>query len=121
MNWPSISLPLIIMGVLLYHLSQKNVPKDAHPLVALVVAYTVAVGLCLAALLATGEFRKFPEILRNQNWLVVVLLGESAIAVELGYLYAYRTGWRMSTTSITTGAFIAASLASLEFFGSKNT
>ncbi len=97
--------------MLLYHFSQKSIPKDANALVVFSAAYVVAVGLCVALLFATGEFKKGQELLRNQNWLVVALLGISAIAVEFGYLYAYRTGWRISMTSVTTGAFVTSSLA----------
>ncbi|MBI3004849.1 MAG: EamA family transporter [Ignavibacteriales bacterium] len=119
MNWHSLSLPLIVIGVLTYHLSQKSIPKDANPIVVFAAAYTVAVGLCIVLLLATGEFKKGTELLRDQNWLVVVLIGVSAIAVEFGYLYAYRTGWRISTTSITTGAFVTTSLALIGVFWFK--
>src|SRR5574341_1139333 len=111
MNWHIISPPLIIVGVLLYHLSQKNVPNDANPLVVLAMAYAVATAICVAMMLATGDFRKGADLLRNQNWLIIVLIGVSAVLVEFGYLYAYRTGWKLSTTSITTGSFITTSLA----------
>ncbi|MBI4428793.1 MAG: EamA family transporter [Ignavibacteriales bacterium] len=119
MNWHSLSLPLIVIGVLIYHLSQKSVPRDAHPLVVFAVAYAFAAGLCLAIILATGEFKKGAHLLRSQNWFVVVLIAVSALAVEFGYLYAYRTGWRVSTTSITTSAFITTSLALIGVFWFK--
>ena len=119
MNWHVVSPPLIVASVLLYHLAQKNMPKDANPLVAFAVAYVVAITVCFAVLLATGDIRKGPELLRNQNWLPVVLLGISAIGVELGFLYAYRTGWNISTTAVTTGAFITISLAIIGVFWFK--
>jgi multidrug transporter EmrE-like cation transporter len=31
--------------------------------------------------------------------------------VELGFLYAYRLGWKISTTSIITGSFTTIALA----------
>jgi len=102
MNWHVISLPLIVVSVLLYHLSQKNIPKDANPLIALTTAYFVAIGICIAVLIGTGEIRKGTELMRTQNWLPIVLLGMSALGIELGFLYAYRTGSRISTTAITT-------------------
>lgn len=111
MNWHAISLPLIIFSVILYHLAQKNMPKDASPLVAIATAYAVAIVICLAFLMGTGEMRKGEELFRNQNWLVLVLIGVSAIGIELGFLYAYRTGWKISTTAITTGAFTTVTLA----------
>lgn len=111
MNWHTLSLPLIVACVLLYHIVQKNIPRDVNPLVTFASAYLIASAVCLAFLLAAGEAKKGTDLLRGQDWLLIVLLGVSAIGVELGVLYAYRTGWRISTTSITTGTFTAISLA----------
>ncbi|HEX9933787.1 MAG TPA: hypothetical protein VGB38_01220, partial [bacterium] len=51
------------------------------------------------------------ENFRNHSMLPVFLLGLSAIGVELGFLYAYRTGWKFSTTAISTGAVTTGLLA----------
>lgn len=111
MNWHTISLPLIVVSVLIYHLSQKSIPKEASPLVVILSAYLVAMMTCVALLFATGEIKKGAELLHNQNWLLVALIGLTAVGVELGFLYAYRTGWSISTTSITIGAFTTTTLA----------
>jgi len=111
MNWHTLSLPVIVACVVLYHVVQKNIPRDANPLVTFASAYLMASAVCIAFLLATGEIRRGADLLRGQNWILIVLLGVSAIGVELGVLYAYRTGWKISTTSITTGTFTAISLA----------
>ena len=111
MNWHTISLPLIVISVLLYHVSQKSIPVGANPLIAIATAYVVALGLCLVLLLATGEILNGTGILRNQGWIPAVLLGVAAIGIELGFLYAYRTGWRFSTTALSTGSFITIALA----------
>jgi uncharacterized membrane protein len=111
MNWRIISLPLIVIGVLLYHLSQKSIPKYINPLVAFATAYGIAFIICAAILFARGEIKTGVELIRNRAWLPIVFLGLSLIPVELGFLYAYRTGWKISTTSITTGPFISISLA----------
>lgn len=111
MNWRTISLPLIVMGVLLYHLSQKSMPKDVNPLIAFTVAYAIAFAICLAILSASGEIMTGFKQLRTHEWLPILFLGLSLIPVELGFLYAYRTGWKISTTSITTGPFISIALA----------
>jgi len=110
-NWHTISLPLIVVSVLIYHLSQKSIPKEASPLVVILSAYLVAMMTCVALLFATGEIKKGAELLHNQNWLLVALIGLTAVGVELGFLYAYRTGWSISTTSITIGAFTTTTLA----------
>lgn len=111
MNWRVLSLPLIVVGVLVYHLAQKSMPKDLNPLAAFTVAYAIAFVICLAVLSASGEIKTTLEQIRGQDLLPILFLGLSLVPVELGFLYAYRTGWRISTTSITTGPFIAISLA----------
>jgi drug/metabolite transporter (DMT)-like permease len=111
MNWYLISPPLIVVSVLLYHLAQKNMPKDANPLIVFASAYLFAISICITVLAATGEIKKGWELVRNQNWFLVLLLGISAVGVELGFLYAYRTGWKISTTAVTTGSFITICLA----------
>jgi drug/metabolite transporter (DMT)-like permease len=121
MNWQTISLPLIVISVLLYHLSQKNIPKDANPLIVVASAYFLAICLCLTGFFFTGENKRLTEILQSQNWLVVALLGLAAIGIELGFLYAYRTGWQVSTTATTTGTFITIALALLGVLWFKET
>ena len=111
MNWHAVALPTIVIGVIVYHLAQKSIPKDANPFVALAVAYLIAFCISITALFFRGDLRKGTELLRNQDWLPVIFLGLTAVVIELGYLYAYRTGWKISTTGITTGAFTTSVLA----------
>ncbi len=111
MNWHAMALPTIVVGVILYHLSQKSIPKDANPFVALAAAYLIAFSLSVIALWFRGDLKKGAEVFRHQDWRPVMFLGLTAIAIELGYLYAYRTGWKISTTGITTGAFTTSVLA----------
>ncbi len=111
MNWHTAALPLIVIGVIVYHLSQKSIPGDANPFVALAGAYLIAFCISVAALLFGGDLWKEAKILRRQDVLPVLFLGLTAVAIELGYLYAYRTGWKISTTGITTGALTAGALA----------
>jgi uncharacterized membrane protein len=111
MNWHSISVPLIIIGVLLYNISQKNIPKDANAFTALASAYLIALVGCIAVLLFSGEIKKGTSLFSDQKWLPIVLLGFSLIMIELGFLYAYRTGWKISTTSIIAGSFTTVALA----------
>ncbi len=47
----------------------------------------------------------------GNKWVPVLLLGCSLILIEFGFLYAYRTGWKIGTTSIIVSSFAAATLA----------
>ncbi len=123
MNWHVLALPTIIIGVIIYHLAQKTIPGNANPFVTLAAAYSIALTLSVAALFVRGDFQKGQEFFRNQDWRPILFLGLSAIAIELGYLYAYRTGWRISTTGIMTGAFTTTVLAviGVVWFGEQLT
>jgi len=111
MNWFNISIPVIIIGVLLYNVSQKSIPQNANALVAIASAYLIAFVSCIVALFFNGEFKKGTSFFSGQKWLPIILLGFSIIMIELGYLYAYRTGWKISTTSIIAGSFTTVALA----------
>jgi drug/metabolite transporter (DMT)-like permease len=89
---------------------QKNIPKEAHALIALASAYFIACVSCIAILIFNGEFKKGASLFSDQKWMPVILLGFSLIMVELGFLYAYRTGWKISTTSIIAGSFTTIAL-----------
>ncbi len=121
MNWHTTSLPLVVISVLLYHLAQKNIPKDTNPLIVVASAYFFAICLCLSGFFFTGESKRLTEILRSQNWLVVALLGMAALGIELGFLFAYRTGWKVSTAATTTGTFITIALAFVGVLWFKET
>jgi len=121
MNWHTIALPLVVISVLLYHVTQKNIPQDTNPLIVVAAAYFFAICVCLAGFFITSDSKKLTEIFRAQNLLFVALLGIAAIGIELGFLYAYRTGWKVSTTATTTGTFITIALAFVGVFWFKET
>ena len=39
-----------------------------------------------------------------------VLLGMSVVGLEVGFIYAYKAGWPVSTASIVQSAFLAVAL-----------
>ncbi len=110
MNWHSISIPLIIIGVLFYSVCQKSIPQNANALIAIASAYLIAFVSCVVVLLFNGEFKKGTVLFSDQKWPPIVLLGFSLLMVELGFLYAYRTGWKISTTSLIAGSFTTVAL-----------
>jgi uncharacterized membrane protein len=90
---------------------QKNIPNDFEPLIALASAYFIAFMSCATILIFSGGIRKEAMSFNGQRWLPVVVLGFSLVMIELGFLYAYRTGWKISTASLIAGSFTAVALA----------
>src|SRR5882724_198679 len=97
---------LTVIGMLLYHLSQKAVPKEANPFFVIVIAYTVGILFCLAFAFTYPGKKSFVETFKASNW-AVFTLGAAAALIEMGFLLAYRTGWRISIAAVATNAAAA--------------
>jgi uncharacterized membrane protein len=99
-------LVLVIGGNLLYHVSQKSVPRTANPLIIMTFAYAVAIMICAfsAALYSSGS--SFSDSIRGSNW-AVFTIGVGIVSVELGFLLAYRVGWNISLAPVTSSVAVA--------------
>ena len=100
---------LTVFGMLLYHLSQKSVPADTNPFFVIVIAYVVGIALCLVCAFFSPGKKGLIETFRGSNW-AVFTLGAAAALIELGFLLAYRTGWRISIAAVATNAAAAVVL-----------
>ena len=97
---------LTVIGMVLYHLSQKAVPKETNPFFVIAIAYTVGVALCLIFALFFPGKKSFVETFKASNW-AVFTLGAAAALIEMGFLLAYRTGWRISIAAVAANAAAA--------------
>lgn len=97
---------LTVIGMVLYHLSQKAVPKETNPFFVIAIAYVVGVALCLIFALVSPGKKSFVETFKASNW-AVFTLGAAAALIEMGFLLAYRTGWRISIAAVATNAAAA--------------
>jgi drug/metabolite transporter (DMT)-like permease len=98
-----------IGGSLLYHLSQRSIPKGANPFHATVIAYAVGALLCAACARFYPGGRSFVETLRGANW-AVFAVGVAVVAIEVGFLLAYRAGWRVSFAAVSVNVAVTAAL-----------
>ena len=90
---------LAVGGNVVYHLSQKSMPKAANPLYVITIAYLVGIVLCVACAFVYPNEKSFMETLRESNW-AIFAMGAGAFVIELGFLLAYRAGWNISTASV---------------------
>ena len=102
-------LPLLVAlaGAVVYHLSQKAVPGDAAPFVVIGLAYAVGLATCAAIVVASGA--PVAETLRSA-WRPAVGVGLGVLAIEAGFLLAYRAGWPLSTASLVVNVTVAVVL-----------
>lgn len=109
MNGFYLAFALTVFGMLLYHLSQKAVPAETNPFFVITIAYVVGIALCLIIALFYPAKKGLIETFRASNW-AVFTLGAAAALIELGFLLAYRTGWRISIAAVATNAAAAVVL-----------
>jgi uncharacterized membrane protein len=98
---------LTVAGMIFYHVAQKSIPKGMNPFHATMIAYAVGIVLCGICALGYSDKKSFVNSLSESNW-AVFLMGVGAAGIELGFLLAYRAGWRIGLAAITTN--VAATL-----------
>lgn len=97
---------LAIGGGALYHLAQKSIPKDANPMFALGIAYFTSIGAVLLCSLLFPAHEPFFVTLKKTNW-AMFAVGLGAAAIEIGFLFAYRVGWNISSANLFVNIAIA--------------
>jgi drug/metabolite transporter (DMT)-like permease len=105
-----LSLGTAVLGTVIYHLAQKQIPASANPALVLIGAY--AIGGLLSALaipvlfpLRGAETRALAGI----GW-PVVALGLAVVLIEFGFLWMYRSGWGISTGGLSVNVVATVAL-----------
>ena len=116
----TLSFLLIVVSTVLYHVSQKSIAPNAHPVLSLLVTYGLAVAGTLLLLPFFPVGPPLAQAWRQLNW-ASATVGLSIVGVELGFLLAYRAGWRISMGSAAANAAVAVLLVptGLLFFGER--
>ena len=104
--WP---IALVVVSNIIYQICAKSVPKGMDAMASMTVTYLVG-AVCSAIL--------YFVLNRNGNLLqeytkmnaAPILLGISVVGLEIGFLYAYKVGWPVSTASTVQSAFLAVAL-----------
>jgi drug/metabolite transporter (DMT)-like permease len=102
-----VSITLAVLASILYHVVVKFTPAGVNPAVSLGVTYVVATGLCvgLLALFPLGD--TLVKEVKKLNW-ASYALALALVGLEVGFLLAYRSGWKISTAAIIVN--VAATL-----------
>ena len=102
-------LVLAVGGMLFYHLAQKSIPKGINPFYATIIAYVVGIlVLAVCALMLPGN-KSLVTAFKESNWAVFVV-GAAAACIEVGFLLAYRSGWRISVAAVATNVAVTLML-----------
>ncbi len=104
--WP---IALIVLSNVVYQICAKSVPTDMDAMASMVVTYLVG-AVCSAILFFAVN--KDANLLQEYSKMnaAPALLGISVVGLEVGFIYAYKVGWPVSTASIVQSAFLALAL-----------
>jgi drug/metabolite transporter (DMT)-like permease len=104
-------LSLAIAATVAYHLVLKLTPSGVNPFLSLLVTYA-AVTLLFAVALATGPAPvDWRHDLRSLNW-TAPALAAAIVALDLGFLFLYRSGY-----DISLGALVTQTTAAMVLLG----
>jgi len=115
-----LSIALVVGTNLVYHVAQKSIPADTHPLVSVLASYVIALVTTLLLFPFFPVRTSLGQAVRQLKW-PTVAVGISIVGIEIGFLLAYRAGWRISLGSTVAAAAVAVLLipTGLSLYGEK--
>ena len=109
--WP---IALVVLANTVYQVCAKSVPDAMNPLASLTITYAVGAVFSLALYLLLNRGGNLLREYSRVNWAPFVL-GLAIVGLEVGFIYAYKAGWTVSTASIVQSAFLAVALIAVGF------
>ncbi|BDF71492.1 membrane protein [Oscillospiraceae bacterium] len=109
--WP---IALVVLANTVYQVCAKSVPDTMNPLASLTITYAVGAVFSLALYLLLNRGGNLLREYSRVNWAPFVL-GLAIVGLEVGFIYAYKAGWTVSTASIVQSAFLAVALIAVGY------
>ncbi len=106
MVWPIV---LIVFSNIVYQICAKGVPKDMDAMASMTITYLVGAACSAVMYLIMNKNGNLLQEYAKMNW-APFFLGVSVVGLEVGFIYAYKNGWAVSTVSIVQSAFLAVAL-----------
>ncbi len=100
---------IIVLSNVLYNVCTKSTPSEINAFATLSVTYLVAASVSFATFFITSKNKNILTEFSKTNWTTFVL-GFVIIGLELGYILAFRNGWKMNTASVTANITLAVAL-----------
>lgn len=97
---------LIVTANVFYNICTKSTPTTANPFLSLLVTYLVAALLTFILMITNGLDEGLVQSFKRLNW-TSFALGISVVALEFGYISAYRAGWNISLGSLVANISLA--------------
>lgn len=113
--WP---LVIIVVSNTVYQICAKAIPLQMNVYASMTVTYAVATVFSLVAFFVTSKGGNIFKEFSYSNW-ATFLLGVVITGLELGFIFAYGAGWKVSTLSTVSNAFLAVALIFVGLIGYK--
>ena len=107
--WP---IALVVVCNTLYQVCAKSVPTDMDPFASLTITYLVGAAASFLLYFGLNRSGSLLQEYRHVNWAPVVL-GLVVVALEVGMIFAYKAGWKVSLASTVQGTFVAIALVAV--------
>ena len=104
--WP---MALVVLSNTAYQICAKSVPGGMNPFASLTVTYLVGARASGLFYVALGDGGNILQEYTKLNWAPFVL-GLVIVGLEVGWIYAYKAGWPVSTAFIFQSAILAGFL-----------
>ncbi len=111
---------IIVLSNVAYNICTKSTPGEANAFASLSVTYLIAAAVSFVSFFITAKGKSLAAAYGKLNWSSFVL-GVVIIGLEIGYILAYRNGWKMNTVSVTANISLAVVLIFVAFFFYKET
>jgi drug/metabolite transporter (DMT)-like permease len=100
------AIALAISSSMVYHMLLKVTPEGVHPVLSLTVTYATAALVCGALLLFVPPEVGVADAIKQLNWASYVL-ALALVGLEMGFLLAYRGGWRLGIAAVVVTVTVA--------------
>lgn len=104
--WP---IGLVVFSNILYQICAKSVPEGINPFASLTVTYTVGAVISALMYFLLNKSGNLIQEYSKLNW-APFIFGIVLVGLEVGFIYAYKAGWQVSTVSIVQSSFLAVVL-----------
>ncbi|MEA4972433.1 MAG: EamA family transporter [Candidatus Metalachnospira sp.] len=106
MYWPIL---VVVAANTVYNICAKSTPEAVQPFASLTVTYLVAAILSAIMFFITSKNKNLVAEFSSLNWTSFVF-GCAIVALEFGYIYIYRVGWKMGIGSLVANVALACVL-----------
>ena len=109
---------LIVVGMIVYQVSQKSTDRDANPFIIVIMAYLIGILACIGGyFLIPKQDAALMPMMRTVIWSALGI-GLGAAAIEIGFMLAYRVGWNLNILPLSVtvcGAVLLILIGMLAF------